>query len=115
MKTKILTALCIAGVSASTLAQTVPNQDNSSGEKESKQYEPNMSHENGSVAVAADAIFARPMCFAATVIGSALFVVCLPVAAISHSVKHTAHVLVVKPARATFTRPLGDLDDLKSS
>jgi hypothetical protein len=44
------------------------------------------------------------------VAGSALFVVCLPFAALSKSVKSTAHALVVAPAQATFTRPLGDFD-----
>ncbi len=62
--------------------------------------------------IAADALIARPLCFAATVAGSALFLVSLPVAATSHSVKRTAHALVVKPARATFVRPMGDLSHL---
>jgi len=52
----------------------------------------------------------RPALFAATVAGSALFVVVLPVAAISRSVKSTARVLVLAPAKATFTRALGDFD-----
>jgi hypothetical protein len=63
-------------------------------------------------AVAADIIIVRPMCFAATIIGSALFVIALPVAAISRSTSETAHALVGKPAQATFTRPLGDLTSL---
>jgi hypothetical protein len=46
------------------------------------------------------------------VLGSALFVVALPVAAISRSIPHTAKVLVVQPAKATFSRPIGDMDDL---
>ena len=45
-------------------------------------------------------------------LGSAIFVVALPVAAISKSVKKTADTLVAKPAKATFTRPLGDMDAL---
>ena len=60
--------------------------------------------------VCADAVVMRPLLFAATVAGSALFVVCLPFAAISKSVKSTAHALVVAPAQATFTRALGDFD-----
>jgi len=48
--------------------------------------------------------------FAATVVGSAVFVVTLPFAALSKSVKSTAHALVVVPAEATFSRPLGDFD-----
>jgi len=59
-------------------------------------------------AFAADAIVARPACLAATVVGSAFFVVSLPFALISKSVNKTAQALVVKPARATFTRPMGE-------
>jgi hypothetical protein len=66
----------------------------------------------GPMEVAADALVVRPVCLAATVVGSAVFVVALPWALISKSVKKTANELVVKPANATFTRPLGDLDDL---
>ena len=60
--------------------------------------------------VALDALVARPALFAATVAGAAIFVVCLPVAAISKSVKPTAKALVLRPAEATFTRALGDFD-----
>jgi hypothetical protein len=63
--------------------------------------------------VAADALVVRPACLVATVVGSAVFVVALPWAAISKTVKKTANALVAKPANATFTRPLGDMDALK--
>ena len=68
----------------------------------------------GAVATAVDVAVARPISFAATVIGSALFVVSLPIALLSHSTKDTAHVLVEAPAKDTFTRPVGDLDDFMS-
>ena len=60
----------------------------------------------------ADVTVVRPGCFIATVVGSAFFVVALPYAAMSKSVKKTANTLVLKPARATFTRPVGDMDAL---
>jgi hypothetical protein len=63
--------------------------------------------------VAADAIVVRPACLVATAVGSVVFVVALPWAALSKSVKKTADALVVKPANATFTRPMGDVDALK--
>jgi hypothetical protein len=63
--------------------------------------------------MAADAIVVRPACLVATIVGSAVFVVALPAAAISGSVKKAANTLVVKPANATFTRPLGDMEALK--
>jgi hypothetical protein len=62
---------------------------------------------------ATDALVVRPACLVATVVGSAVFIVALPFAAASKSVKKTADMLVVKPANATFTRPLGDMDALK--
>jgi hypothetical protein len=63
-------------------------------------------------ATAADLIVVRPVSFVATVLGSALFIVALPVAAISHSIPDTAEALVFTPGRATFTRPLGELSTL---
>ena len=61
--------------------------------------------------VAVDVVVARPVSFALTILGSALFVVSLPVAATSGCIDKAAKALVVTPAKDTFTRPLGDLDD----
>jgi len=58
--------------------------------------------------VVGDVALARPMGFVATVIGSAIFVVCLPFTLPSRSVKNTADKLVGEPFRFTFKRPLGD-------
>ncbi len=63
--------------------------------------------------VVGDVALARPGCFLATILGSAVFVVALPFAAASGSVKETADTLVVAPAKATFTRPLGDFTTLQ--
>ncbi len=63
-------------------------------------------------AVAGDVLVVRPLSFVATVLGSALFVLSLPVAAISKSTPETAEALVMRPARATFTRPMGELSSL---
>lgn len=65
-----------------------------------------------SASVAADVLVGRPLCFAATVIGSAFFVAALPFALFSRSVGKTGDVLVGRPARATFTRQLGDFDQI---
>jgi hypothetical protein len=70
------------------------------------------SNDSGALEAVADVLVVRPGCFVATVLGSAVFVVALPAAAISRSIPHTAKVLVVAPAQATFTRPVGDLDSL---
>src|ERR1700722_2936517 len=63
----------------------------------------------------ADVALVRPGCFIATVLGSAAVVVALPFAACSHSVKATADILLVLPAQATFTRPVGDFSSLNFS
>ena len=67
--------------------------------------------DNGATAVAVDVIVARPVSFALTIVGSALFVVSLPVALTAGCVDKTAHTLVVVPGKDTFTRPLGDFQD----
>lgn len=64
-------------------------------------------------AAAADLVIARPLWFVATVVGAGLFVVALPIAALSKNVNGTAHTLVGKPAAATFTRPLGDFSSVE--
>jgi len=62
--------------------------------------------------MAVDVVLARPALFAATVLGSALLIVSLPVTIPTKSVGSVCDTLVVKPAKATFTRPVGDLDSL---
>ena len=94
MRAKLLTASCVLAVTFCSVTPS-PAADNS-----------------GPLAVAADAIVVRPACLVATVLGSAVFVVALPWAAASKSIKKTADTLVVKPANATFTRALGDVDAL---
>ena len=64
-------------------------------------------------AIVADVFIARPACLVATVLGTAVFVISLPIALPARSVRRAAHVLVRTPARATFTRSLGDFDSLR--
>ena len=94
MKTKILTVVCLLAFGAANVSSCFAGETPGPG------------------AVVVDVVVARPACLAATVVGSAFFIVALPLAAVSKSVKPTCDALVVKPARATFTRPLGDLDAL---
>jgi hypothetical protein len=68
--------------------------------------------DNSFEAAAADVLVVRPASFIATVLGTAIFVVSLPIAAISGSVDDTAEALVFTPGRATFTRPVGELSTL---
>ena len=70
------------------------------------------SNDKSMVAIA-DVTLVRPGCFVATVIGTAFFIIALPIAAMSHSVRQTADTLVVAPAQATFTRPIGDFSSIE--
>ena len=92
MKTKLIAIVCAAAVAS--IGQTAAYAKT----------------ESDPAAVAADALVARPLCLVATIVGSAIFVVSLPVAATSKSIDSTAEALVLKPYRATFARPLGDFD-----
>jgi len=56
----------------------------------------------------ADVLIARPAGFVGTILGSAVFVLALPFAALSGNVKPVAETLVVDPFKFTFTRPVGD-------
>ncbi len=55
-----------------------------------------------------DVLIARPAALAATVLGTAVFIVALPFAVTSGSVGMTACELVSTPFRYTFVRPVGD-------
>lgn len=92
MKTNIVPIVCAAAV---TLAYASPAAASSHSD---------------SAAAATDAVVGRPVGFAATILGSAIFVATLPFAATSGSIKSSAEALVLKPARDTFARPIGDLD-----
>jgi len=65
-------------------------------------------------AMAADSLVVRPVCLAATIVGTAVFVVSLPFTLIAGKVRQTADSLIAKPARATFVRDMGDMSDLLS-
>ena len=94
MKTKALILLCVLTMGMGNLTVSRAGQDDD-------------------IATIADVTLVRPGCFLATVFGSAIFVVALPIAAISGSVRSTADTLVVGPAQATFTRPIGDFTSIE--
>ena len=58
-------------------------------------------------AMIADLFFLRPLGFAATVVGSAVWILALPFTLPTKSNKKAAEKLVVEPAKYTFSRPLG--------
>lgn len=63
------------------------------------------------VAMAADLLVVRPLGLVATVLGTGLFVLQLPLSLVQgEAPADPARKLVVAPARFTFSRPLGDLE-----
>jgi hypothetical protein len=56
-----------------------------------------------------DGLIVRPLGLAATVAGTAIWIVTLPFSLLGGNAGEAADTLVVDPAKFTFTRPLGDL------
>ena len=57
-----------------------------------------------------DGFLLRPLGLAATVLGTVAFIATLPFSLPTRSADDAAEVLVVKPAKYTFARPLGEVD-----
>jgi hypothetical protein len=57
--------------------------------------------------MAADALIARPILLAITMVGAVVYVASLPFSLIGGNAGQAAEVLVAGPARATFARCLG--------
>ena len=91
MKTKILSAACVLAIFSASVT-------------------PCRADSNKPVKIIADVAVLRPAGLVATAVGSVFFVLSLPFSAATHSIKETAHTLVITPAKATFTRPLGNMD-----
>jgi hypothetical protein len=91
MKTKLLTVICVTVIGLCSVNAGYASGDNPAD-------------------VVSDVFVIRPAYFVGTVVGSAVFIVALPMAAISGNVKQTANTLVVQPAKMTFVRPVGDFD-----
>ncbi len=64
--------------------------------------------ENGGALMVADLLLVRPLGIVATVLGTAVFIVALPFAAIAGNAEKASQKLVKKPAAFTFTRRLGE-------
>jgi len=91
MKTKILTAACVLAIFSTSVT-------------------PCRADSNKPAKIIADVAVLRPAGVVATAVGSVFFVLSLPFSAATHSIKETANTLVLNPARATFQRPLGNMD-----
>jgi hypothetical protein len=91
MKTKLLTVVCATVIGLCSVNVGYASVDNPAD-------------------IVSDVFVIRPVYFVGTVLGSAVFVVALPMSAITGSVKQNADALVVQPGKMTFTRPVGDFD-----
>jgi hypothetical protein len=63
----------------------------------------------------ADALIARPILLAITMVGAVVYVASLPFSLIGGNADQAAEVLFAGPARATFTRCLGCTGEAASS
>jgi len=59
------------------------------------------------LAMTTDALLLRPLLFATTIVGGAVYVVSVPFAAMGGNAKEAGQVLFLEPAKATFVRCLG--------
>jgi hypothetical protein len=62
------------------------------------------------IRMAADIVVVRPLGIIATAGGTVLAIVALPFSLLGGNTDEVFHHLVVKPAKFTFVRPLGDFD-----
>lgn len=70
--------------------------------------ESNLSSTVSGAGMIVDFFVARPLGFLSTITGTAMFIVSLPFSALGGNVEMAADRMVVKPARYTFLRPLGE-------
>jgi hypothetical protein len=65
--------------------------------------------DTASVDIIVDILITRPIGFVGLVGGTAIFVLTLPIAAVTKSLDRTTQAFVKEPYEYTFVRPLGDI------
>jgi hypothetical protein len=60
--------------------------------------------------MAVDVAIVRPISLVATVLGTGIFIVSLPFSILGGNVDEAGRNLVLKPAKTTFIRPLGEFE-----
>ena len=75
-----------------------------------KEKESITGEDRNAVSMMFDLVLLRPLGLAATVVGTAFFVVSLPFSILGGNTGEAAKKLVVEPAKYTFSRPLGAED-----
>jgi len=75
-------------------------------------YDPSMEPDDApsGEAMTIDLIIMRPLGLASTLIGTAVFIVALPINALTLNFSDPARRLILEPAKYTFVRELGDLE-----
>ncbi|MGQ7273353.1 hypothetical protein [Marinobacter sp. V034] len=66
-----------------------------------------LDEEPSALAMTGDALFARPVLFATTIVGGAVYLVSLPFSLLGGNAAEAGETLFVGPAKATFVRCLG--------
>jgi hypothetical protein len=95
---RYLIFLLIVGLAAIPVAHGADVQERPQTEKEAKD----------AGVVAMDLLIARPLGILATVAGGAIFLVSLPISAMTGQTRMVYEKMVREPARYAFKRPIGD-------
>lgn len=98
--------ICSVAIASMLLAASTPAFAQGSGRPVTDR-----AHSANGMAMTADILFARPLGLVATICGTAFFLVGLPFIAMAGDVSGVADRMIGEPARYTFTRPLGDLNN----
>jgi 23S rRNA A2030 N6-methylase RlmJ len=96
LKTRTLILVLIAALVAAPLSAAATTQDTFAEAEEATGAQ-----------MAADLLLVRPVGIAATLVGSAIFIVALPFTLISGDTQHSLDKLIKEPGKYTFNRPLG--------
>lgn len=100
-----VTAFTLTLSTSTAFAQSVASNDSSSP------YNDSLDNSPSAGAMAFDLIIVRPVSLVATVLGTGLFIISLPLALIQRDAPvAAAKKLVAEPARYTFDRPLGVME-----
>ena len=105
-KAWLVVFLILVLLSATTLATAQKAAKPNETDERNEALEP----PNPAGAMLLDGFLLRPLGLAATVLGTAAFIATLPFSLPTRSADAAAEVLVVKPAKYTFARPLGEVE-----
>ncbi|HUR39644.1 MAG TPA: hypothetical protein VM240_00585 [Verrucomicrobiae bacterium] len=73
-------------------------------------YDPVIDDAPSAEAMTFDLFIMRPLSLAGTIVGTAIYIVALPVNLVTLNLAEPARRLIVEPAKYTFVRDLGDLE-----